>query len=590
MRIKLAAVAMAGAATGTAALKPPPIAMGLGGRCGSPKDSSSITGKPLPTIPGTQSFLNLVEAMEDMQKCWFEHSAGTWPTGIDWTRAVMGAHLAATLRVISKDYTQHGPYDGNIDNVIGRYFGHLISYYFGEDTFALRGQAYDDILWVAMGWLETIQLINEQPAVVTDQGVEEWYGADWRPTFAHRARIFWELGEKGWDTTLCGGGMNWNPKLEPYKNAITNELWISASIGMYHHFPGDNDSSPWRFFDAKSPKQRVLSRQVLPPSDRVFLESAEKGYKWLLESGMRHWEGMRKDLFADGFHIGGRKEGNTKCNLLDPMVYTYNQGVILSGLLGLYTATGKEEYLDEGHGLIRAVIRATGWDIEAQKPIGDISKHGPGRFPPWKGLGRYGILEEECDLPRTCNQDSEAFKGILMHHLGTFCAPNSTLDLSGKIENPNQTEYDRLHGKHQVNCKLYLPWLEHNCKAVLNTRDKYGRFGGWWFPGLLKDTNVRLLYVPPEAIPPNRGVDDYRNNGVPRNSTMWQLEENVHTEERGKNHKRENTWPAPTEGFYISGEAGAPEDPSLWGRGRTLETQGSAIGLLRAHWLVSQIP
>ena len=39
--------------------------------------------------------------------------------------------------------------------------------------------------------------------------------------------------------------MSWNPYLEPYKNAITNELFISASIGMYLYFPGDDNDSPF---------------------------------------------------------------------------------------------------------------------------------------------------------------------------------------------------------------------------------------------------------------------------------------------------------------------------------------------------------
>ena len=36
----------------------------------------------------------------------------------------------------------------------------------------------------------------------------------------------------------------WNPSLGPYKNAVTNELFITASVSMYLYFSGDNDASP----------------------------------------------------------------------------------------------------------------------------------------------------------------------------------------------------------------------------------------------------------------------------------------------------------------------------------------------------------
>ncbi len=101
---------------------------------------------------------------------------------------------------------------------------------------AIRGEAFDDILWVVLGWLETIQSVDAyakgyDPAGGAPNGWDKrvsdillnqtWYGTQWVPAFAHRARIFWDLGDTGWDSKLCGGGMNWNPRFEPYKNAVT---------------------------------------------------------------------------------------------------------------------------------------------------------------------------------------------------------------------------------------------------------------------------------------------------------------------------------------------------------------------------------
>ncbi len=131
-------------------------------------------------------------------------------------------------------------------------------------------------------------------------------------------------------------------------------------------------------------------------------------------------------LYIDGFHISGTKNGtrpSTKCDVRNEMVYTYNQGVILTGQIGLWKATGHDGFLRDGHRLIQSVITATGYDLEDDRPIDDIDDLEPGQLPPWRGLGRAGVLEEQCDVSGTCSQDSQSFKGIFFHHLTAFCAP-----------------------------------------------------------------------------------------------------------------------------------------------------------------------
>lgn len=181
-------------------------------------------------------------------------------------------------------------------------------------------QAFDDILWVVLGWLEAINFVRVHsalhypPSSATGAskrglrqvlGTQQWHGNYWVESFAHRARIFWELARNGWDTKLCGGGMNWNPRLEPYKNAVTNELWIAASVSMYLYFPGDNNTSPWS-----------------STRDKKYLSAAVDGYNWLMGINMTNSQG----LFVDGYHISNVKNGSTVCDKRDEMVYTYNQG------------------------------------------------------------------------------------------------------------------------------------------------------------------------------------------------------------------------------------------------------------------------
>ncbi|KAL2157147.1 hypothetical protein VTH06DRAFT_6368 [Thermothelomyces fergusii] len=234
---RTAVVALAAAVCAAPTRPSPPSLLpkdGLGRRAGSP------------SMPDDVVFRDMWMALSDLQETYFERWLGTWPDGIDWTRAVMGTHVAATLRTISDELRLGEPNGdagcgGRKEEVIGGYFADVIAYYFAEDTFAIRNEAYDDMLWVVLAWLESIQFVEEHGRAVATScstepgawpGAETWYGSRWIPAFAHRARIFWELAARGWDTKLCGGGMIWNPRLMPYKNAITNQLFISASVGM----------------------------------------------------------------------------------------------------------------------------------------------------------------------------------------------------------------------------------------------------------------------------------------------------------------------------------------------------------------------
>jgi hypothetical protein len=74
-------------------------------------------------------------ALDVMQDTWFEVWLGTWPTAIDWTRAVLDTYLVSALNLLSKvvDSNSHGRYFGDdvdlreIDNDINKYFTQNVS-------------------------------------------------------------------------------------------------------------------------------------------------------------------------------------------------------------------------------------------------------------------------------------------------------------------------------------------------------------------------------------------------------------------------------------------------------------------------------
>ncbi|KAI9874086.1 MAG: hypothetical protein M1830_010210, partial [Pleopsidium flavum] len=462
----------------------------------------------------------LLNALEVMQSHFFELWQGTWPRAIDWTAAVMGTHVSATLSTLTKslDYPVPSAVSGCVnalsaeaeahENLINRYFTQVTSFYFGENAFSLRNQAFDDMLWVVLGWLENIKFINlhseRHYASMTSSdpyNSSTWYAAQFIPAFAHRARLFYDLASQGWNTSLCGGGMIWTPYLTPYKNAITNELFIAASVSMYLYFPGDQNSSP---FSAPESEESNHGIPAARPHDPKYLKAALEAYKWLSSSNMTNSQG----LFTDGYHIRGWRGGRTngtigsgKCDLRNEMVYTYNQGVLLSGLRGLWESTGARSYLEDGHTLIRNVIAATGWH----------NRHTE-RRQRWAGLGRNGILQEACDASGMCSQDGQTFKGVFFHHLALFCAPLPTEAMTVGITSAAGREDWTLHER---SCKGYVAWITHNARAAYATRDEDGVFGMWWGPGYRGPDGGDSDDSRNHEEDFHSGAVDYRNAGVP---------------------------------------------------------------------------
>ncbi|KAJ5808638.1 hypothetical protein N7474_009907 [Penicillium riverlandense] len=499
--------------------------------------------------PANKTLHDLIGALHAMQDNYFQLWLGTWPTAIDWTAAVLNTHVAATLASLTDTAHDITPSFRTIENTINHFFSHTSTFYFGENSFGLRQQAYDDMLWVVLDWLENIKFqdlhsnLHYTYQTSSATSMKSWYGTQFRDSAAHRARLFWELASLGWDKTLCDGGMVWSPYLGPYKNAITNELYISASIGMYLYFPGDPIESP--FIASQDSGGDGF------PHDPAHLKAAVDGYAWLKHSNMTGPLG----LYGDGFHISGwksaAKPGTKKCDLLNTMAYTYNQGVLLSGLRGLWLATGDQDYFRDGHELIYNVMRATGW------PQTDSQQ--------WAGLGRGGVLEDVCDSRGVCNQDGQTFKGIFFHHLAEFCRPLRPQEerfLVGDATRRRSAAHtegsprDEVYGKHLERCRSYGGWIEHNAKAALMTRDDDGKFGAWWgreYGALgVSDELVDTSVLPAGAV-------DYRStilSDLPLSSGAGAAAHST----IAKNKK----------------------DYNDRGRGRTVETQSGGVAVLRA--------
>ncbi|PGH05824.1 hypothetical protein AJ80_08272 [Polytolypa hystricis UAMH7299] len=564
--------------------------------------SGSIASAPQKPIirdsrPSDGTLQRLLNAIDVMQASYFEVWQGTWPSGNDWTRAVMGTQVSATLSALSWRLDDillpssrsdaaggcHSPGSEPFDalayeNLINYYFQQTSAYYFGENAIGLRQQAYDDMLWVVLGWLENVKfqtlhsgLHYSSYAAVNDSLRPSWHGTQFQAPAAHRARVFYELASQGWDTALCDGGMIWSPYLTPYKNAITNELFISASIGMYLYFPGDHIDSPLM---AQPSQDQFVSH----PHDPNHLDAAIKAYKWLKKSNMTN---PNNGLYADGFHIRGwngpMQPGTQKCDVLNTMVYTYNQGVILSGLRGLWLATGSKSYLRDGHDLVRGVMKASGWsNTTSQK---------------WRGLGRGGVLEEFCDSYGNCTQNGHTFKSIFFHHFAEFCRPLNPHEESflsttapGHADAAQTKKRKSVFLRHLKMCSTYRSWIEHNANATWVTKNEEGKFGMWWGRAYPDHTTH-----PAEEATLPYGAIDYINGGAAGEGAehLSGLLSNINGPHVGDGFRKH---------YQDSHERGSannnveetanPEsvkrDINDRGRGRTVETQAGAVAVFRA--------
>lgn len=154
---------------------------------------------------------------------------------------------------------------------------------------------FDDSAWWALAWIAAYDLTGE-----------DRYLAAARTIFAHSTG--------GWDET-CGGGVWWNQE-RTYKNAITNELFVTLAALLHLRVPGDRDYRAW----------------------------AMRAWDWFSASGMIGPDG----LVNDGLTAACANNGGT--------TWTYNQGVILGGLAALYEITGDRAYLRQGEVIADATL------------------------------------------------------------------------------------------------------------------------------------------------------------------------------------------------------------------------------------------
>jgi len=106
-----------------------------------------------------------------------------------------------------------------------------------------------------------------------------------------------------WSETPCNGGMYQDIVNMAYKNAISNELYMLLVASLHNRIPGDT----------------------------VYLAKAKKSWEWFKKSGMINSDKLVNDGLAEN--------NDGSCFNNKGPIWTYNQGVILGALTGIFPPT-----------------------------------------------------------------------------------------------------------------------------------------------------------------------------------------------------------------------------------------------------------
>jgi predicted alpha-1,6-mannanase (GH76 family) len=188
---------------------------------------------------------------------------------------------------------------------------------------------FDDDGWWALAWIEA-------------------YDVTKNPQYLAMAENIFTAITGGWDST-CGGGVWWN-KSKLYKNAISNELFLAVAAKLANRTTGS--------------------------AHAAYLAWAQKEWKWFKASGLINTQ----NLVNDGLN-GCKSNGAT--------TWTYNQGVILGGLLELYSA-GKDPALVPQAQAIAAAAMA---NLAKNGILTDPDKLSGGDPPQFKGIFMRNLMQ-----------------------------------------------------------------------------------------------------------------------------------------------------------------------------------------------------
>lgn len=290
--------------------------------------SSANHGQNAPAV-ATPYLQESADAVRTLQT-WYDPATGLYKTTGWWNSANSITVLADYARV-SKS-AEYNPILANTFTVAQKTT---------EDHKSRAGflnKYLDDEGWWALAWIDAYDLTRNKDYLAMGESI-----------FANMATE--------WDDT-CGGGIWWS-KDRKYKNAIANELFLSVAAHLANRTTGS--------------------------TRKQYLAWGNREWTWFKATGMINAKG----LVNDGLTITNSGTGAASCTNNGRTTWTYNQGVVLGGLVELGAADHDPN--------LKAAAQKIATAAVTQLVDGN------------------GVLHDPCE-PK-CGADGVQFKGIFVRNL-----------------------------------------------------------------------------------------------------------------------------------------------------------------------------
>ena len=330
--------------------------------CGTSAFSTTSSSKD--TALANPNYSLQAEYAVQVLQSWYDQNSGLYQKPTDWWNSAN----AITVLVDYSRASHTTRYLSAVENTFSK-----ANHAYGTTNFI--NDSNDDEGWWALAWIDAYDLTKT-------------------PSYLTMAQAIFADMTTQWDTTTCGGGVWWSKDLmhSAYKNAVTNELFLTIAASLAN-----------RTADGAHKSQ--------------YLGWAHKEWDWFRASGIIN----ARNLINDGLNATAPKA----CVNNQQTTWTYNQGVILGGLVELYKADHEPALLAKAQAIADAVIS--------------------------KLVTTTGILEE----PSGNGPDRPQFKGIFMRNLE---------QLNGAVPRPR-----------------YKAFVHTNANSILrNNQDASHRFGQLW--------------------------------------------------------------------------------------------------------------
>lgn len=195
---------------------------------------------------------------------------------------------------------------------------------------------YDDTGWWTLAWIQAYDLTGD-------------------PSYLNMAETIFPFLTNGWNPATCNGGEYWAINSN-YKNAISNELFLTIAAKLANRTTGSASAN--------------------------YLSWANKEWSWFRNSGMIN----SSNLINDGITP---PTANPPCANNNGTEWTYNQGVVLGGLVELAQADNDPSLVAEAQTLAHAtltsnLVNSNGILVESSIAGGDA--------PQFKGIFSRNLM------------------------------------------------------------------------------------------------------------------------------------------------------------------------------------------------------